>query len=79
MAVNYEGSSVQYNSILDYINYFFTAVFALECIFKLIAFGWSYFRNSWNIFDFCVVIASGLDIAMNQLNSTSLKFLRVGP
>lgn len=64
MAVNFEGSSAEYNKILEYINYFFTGVFVLECIFKLIAFGLSYFKNSWNVFDFCVVCASILDIAM---------------
>jgi hypothetical protein len=79
MAVNMEGASEEYNNILDMINYFFTSVFVLECLLKLIAFGGSYFRTAWNIFDFCVVSASIFDIAMNQLNATSLKFLRVGP
>lgn len=79
MAVNFEGSSAIYNTALDYINYFFTSVFALECILKIIGFGGSYFKTSWNIFDFCVVCASLFDITMNQLSSTSLKFLRVGP
>lgn len=79
MAVNFEGSSSQYNSILDNINYFFTSVFILECILKLIAFGISYFKNSWNIFDFCVVFASVIDISLSLLNAKSLRFLRVGP
>jgi hypothetical protein len=47
------------------VNYFFTGVFVLECIFKLISFGLSYFKTSWNVFDFCVVNASILDIVMN--------------
>ena len=65
MAINFEGSSKEFNNVLDYINYFFTGVFALECIMKLIAFGPSYFKTGWNIFDFCVVTASFFDIIMN--------------
>lgn len=68
MAVNYEGSSVEYNLALDMINYVFTGVFVIEAILKLLAFGISYFRNSWNVFDFCVVCASIIDILMGQLN-----------
>ena len=64
MAISYEGSSLEYNQILDNINYFFTSVFIIEATLKMIAFGFSYFRNSWNVFDFCVVCASLVDIVM---------------
>jgi hypothetical protein len=50
--------------VLDYVNYFFTAVFALEAILKLIAFEFSYFKSGWNRFDFIVVITSFIDIVM---------------
>lgn len=79
MAVVFENSSAFYNSMLDNINYFFTTVFAIECVLKLISFGSTYFQTAWNLFDFFVVSASMFDIAMNQLNASSLKFLRVGP
>ncbi len=65
LAVVFDDSPKSYNDTLDSINYFFTVVFALECILKLIAFGSSYFHNSWNIFDFFVVFSSGIDIVMN--------------
>ena len=51
----------------------------MECVLKLIAHGLSYFSSGWNKFDFFVVLASFLDIAMNALAGSSLKFLRVGP
>jgi hypothetical protein len=79
LAVIYDDSSQVYNNTLDSINYFFTLVFALECILKLLAFGTSYFNNSWNVFDFFVVCSSAIDIILDQLNSVNLKFLRVGP
>ena len=46
---------------------------------KIIAQGSSYFKNSWNKFDFFVVVASFFDIIMGELSSTGLKFLRVAP
>ena len=79
MAVGYEGMSVNFSYILDMINYVFTTIFVVEATLKLIAFGKHYFKNNWNVFDFCVVIASLFDIMMGLMDSSSIKFLRVGP
>ena len=79
MAMSFEGQPDKYSQGLDYSNYIFTAVFALECLLKIIGNGWAYFRPTWHKFDFFVVVSSFLDITMNNLASTSLKFLRVGP
>ena len=68
MAMQFEGSSQQYNSILESINYAFTSIFVIEAVLKLIAFGTSYFKMGWNIFDMCVVIASLFDIFMGNFN-----------
>jgi voltage-dependent calcium channel N type alpha-1B len=51
------------NVILNYIDYLFTAVFAIEMILKLIDLGvilhpGSYFRDFWNILDAIVVICA---------------------
>ncbi len=46
---------------------------------KLISYGLLYFKVSWNVFDFIVVVGSLLDIVLNTLDQSSLKFLRVGP
>jgi hypothetical protein len=46
-------------SILESINYFFTAVFTLEAIVKIIGLGpKGYFTKGWNVFDFIIVIIS---------------------
>lgn len=43
----------------DYINYFFTGMFTLEAIIKIIAFGIKgYFKQGWNVFDFLIVLVS---------------------
>jgi hypothetical protein len=79
MAATFEGQSDAYSGILEKINYFFTAAFALECIMKLIAHSSHYFSSGWNKFDFFVVSASFLDIVMANMSANSLKVIRVGP
>jgi hypothetical protein len=45
--------------VFDYINYFFTGMFTLEAIIKIIAFGIKgYFKQGWNVFDFLIVLVS---------------------
>lgn len=53
----------------------------MEAIFKLIAYGIiGYFKNSWNRFDFFVVLCSIIDIAMViVLKNVTSSILRVGP
>lgn len=48
----------------------FTIVFLVEGILKFIAFGLSYFNNSWNKFDFFIVAASIFDVIL-ELSPTS--------
>lgn len=81
MALSYEGMSNNYSSVLEKTNYFFTAVFTIECVLNLIALGWKgYWIISWNKFDFFVVITSLLDIFISLvLASASTNFLRIGP
>ena len=79
MGATFEGMSKEYSTILEKINYFFTAAFAIECTFKLIAHGGNYFNSAWNKFDFFVVSASFIDLVMANLSANSLKVIRVGP
>lgn len=50
-------------------NYIFTLIFIVEAILKLIGFGKSYFHNTWNKFDFFVVVASILDVLLKLLEN----------
>jgi len=47
-----------YKDVMEYLNYFFVAAFTLEAIFKIFAAHKFYFYESWNIFDFSVVVAT---------------------
>ena len=59
----------------------FTLIFLLEAIIKIIAYGNSYFKNSWNQFDFFVVVSSIIDVALEALQRLggNSKFFSMGP
>jgi hypothetical protein len=69
MAVFSEGMSNLVSTLLDFTNFGFTAVFIVEAALKIIAFGGSYLKNSWNKFDFFVVISSIFDVVLGQLDA----------
>ena len=50
--------------IISYINYTFAVIFTLEAALKIIGFGKHYFKDSWNIFDFTVVILTIVGIIL---------------
>ncbi|THD27891.1 Voltage dependent calcium channel [Fasciola hepatica] len=70
-----------YCSTLVYLNTAFTAMFTMECLLKLVAFGpKSYFRDWWNTFDFITVVGSITDVLVSELQDSSflsLGFLRL--
>jgi hypothetical protein len=78
MALQYEGARVELVNSLEFLNYIFSAIFFVEAFLKIIAYGDTYFEDSWNKFDFFVVISSILDILIFILGS-QLSFLAVGP
>lgn len=58
-----------YSDALDVLNMIFTAVFALEFVFKLAAFRFkNYFGDAWNVFDFIIVLGSFIDIVFSEVN-----------
>ena len=49
--------------VVEALNYFFTAVFALEMVFKLVGYGFiNYIRDGFNILDAIVVIVSLVEL-----------------
>ena len=67
--------------ILDYINYGFAVIFALEAVLKIISFGFkAYVRDTGNIFDFLIVIltivTSIISITMELDFGASTTFIR---
>ncbi|XP_067130873.1 sodium channel protein 1 brain-like [Centruroides vittatus] len=69
--------------ILEYMNIIFTTCFTLEAIIKITGLGYHYFRMPWNIFDFCIVIASIIGVIFEEalqkfiISPTLLRVIRL--
>lgn len=80
MAVFSEGQHKVVGSLLDFTNLIFTAIFIIEAGLKIVAFGGSYLNNSWNKFDFFVVVSSIFDILLQKVDMQSMELLsKIGP
>jgi hypothetical protein len=56
--------TVEFSNFLDFTGNIFSLIFFVEMVLKLIAFGDTYFKNSWNKFDFVVVSSSIFDVVI---------------
>ena len=73
-------------SLIEMVNYIFMVIFTLEAILKITAMGRNYFKESWNIFDFTVVVLTAIILGITWLGvggnlgvtSTILRSLRIG-
>ncbi|NWR37930.1 SCN4A protein, partial [Tachuris rubrigastra] len=75
---NQEGTK----EVLNKINYFFVAVFTVECVIKILALRQHYFKSGWNLFDFSVVVLSIVTIGLSEafrrfLSPTLLRTVRL--
>lgn len=80
LSMNYDGSSISYRNVLENINYIFTAIFIIELILKVIAFGLkNYLDSNWNKLDLFIVISSIIDLFINLFFNNTNSFFHVGP
>lgn len=80
MALTYHGASDSYINFINNANLAFTIIFILEAFLKIITLGFSsYWYNSWNKFDFCVVLTSIIDLILDYFNASTSNFLKIGP
>lgn len=76
----------KYNDFTEYANIIFSIIFMLEAILKLTAYGWRYFRDLWNVFDFLIVIGSlifivlkyGFKVELLMTATQVIRALRIG-
>ena len=72
-------------SVIEIINYTFAAIFTIEAIIKIIAMRGSYFSDSWNIFDFSIVMITAIFLGLKAFEvsvslgsgATILRALRI--
>uniref|UniRef100_A0A8C4I3F3 Voltage-dependent N-type calcium channel subunit alpha n=1 Tax=Dicentrarchus labrax TaxID=13489 RepID=A0A8C4I3F3_DICLA len=82
LMMKFYGAPDLYEAMLKYLNIVFTALFTLECILKIIAFGpLNYLKAAWNVFDFVTVLGSITDILVTEIKvrdkMINLSFLRL--
>ena len=67
LALSWYGQPEQWISILNKLNLFFTFIYTLEFVIKLLALGRDYFNDGWNIFDFTIVVSAWMGIIALQI------------
>nr|XP_014341084.1 PREDICTED: voltage-dependent R-type calcium channel subunit alpha-1E [Latimeria chalumnae] len=78
LMMKYYSAPTAYDLVLKYLNIAFTVLFSLECILKIIAFGFlNYFRDTWNIFDFITVVGSITEIILSDSKTFNMSFLKL--
>ncbi|TKS74426.1 putative voltage-dependent R-type calcium channel subunit alpha-1E DOE-1 [Collichthys lucidus] len=66
LMMKYYSAPPAYDAVLKHLNTAFTVLFSVECVLKIMAFGFlNYFRDTWNIFDFITVLGSITEIVVD--------------
>lgn len=65
LAIKYYDEPAYLGKIFDFMNYCFAAIFTIEAVIKLIALGWHYFKDGWNVFDFVIVIGTIISLIIS--------------
>ena len=52
---------------MEWLNFFFTCVFTIEAIIKIVVQSSAYFNDRWSIFDFVIVIFSWIDFVFGSV------------
>jgi len=70
----------------EVVNYVFMGIFTIEAIIKLIAMKCLYFKDTWNVFDFVVVVLTAVVLALSfipgnpidlKMQATLIRVLRI--
>lgn len=76
--------SDNWSGALSVANLIFTLAYCLEFMMKFFAYRWAYFREPWNVFDFCCVVIALVGVMAARLAHVTvggiifmLRFLRV--
>uniref|UniRef100_A0A8C7ZXC6 Calcium channel, voltage-dependent, R type, alpha 1E subunit b n=1 Tax=Oryzias sinensis TaxID=183150 RepID=A0A8C7ZXC6_9TELE len=80
LMMKYHSAPTAYDTVLKHLNTAFTVLFSMECILKIMAFGFvNYFRDTWNIFDFITVLGSITEIVVDlqSVNTINMSFLKL--
>ncbi|XP_015185099.1 PREDICTED: sodium channel protein para isoform X6 [Polistes dominula] len=83
MTLDHYQMSDTFSNVLDYLNMIFIVIFTSECLLKVFALRYHYFKEPWNLFDLTVVILSILGLVLSDIiekyfvSPTLLRVVRV--
>uniref|UniRef100_A0A8C4IPW6 Calcium channel, voltage-dependent, R type, alpha 1E subunit a n=1 Tax=Dicentrarchus labrax TaxID=13489 RepID=A0A8C4IPW6_DICLA len=82
LMMKYYSAPPAYDAVLKHLNTAFTVLFSVECVLKIMAFGFlNYFRDTWNIFDFITVLGSITEIVfpspLQFVDTFNMSFLKL--
>uniref|UniRef100_A0A4W6G3P5 Calcium voltage-gated channel subunit alpha1 E n=1 Tax=Lates calcarifer TaxID=8187 RepID=A0A4W6G3P5_LATCA len=80
LMMKYYSAPTAYDAALKHLNTAFTVLFSVECVLKIMAFGFlNYFRDTWNIFDFITVLGSITEIVVDLqfVDTFNMSFLKL--
>ncbi|XP_053996380.1 sodium channel protein para isoform X18 [Hylaeus anthracinus] len=83
MTLDHYQQTQTFSDVLDYLNMIFIVIFTSECLMKIFALRYHYFKEPWNLFDFVVVILSILGLVLSDIiekyfvSPTLLRVVRV--
>lgn len=65
---DYSNGKERNNEMIELLGYFFSVIFTIEAILKIISMGFlvnkhSYLRDPWNVMDFIIVLAGLVELA----------------
>eukprot|EP00941_MAST-03F_sp_MAST-3F-sp1_P005593 g5593.t1 len=72
MACKSFGQSTEIELVFEILNYVFAIIFTIEAIMKLMGLGRRYFMDSWNVFDFIVVVGTNTGIAVKIITGLNV-------
>ncbi|XP_017797362.1 PREDICTED: sodium channel protein para isoform X1 [Habropoda laboriosa] len=83
MTLDHYQQTQTFSYALDSLNMIFIVIFTSECLMKIFALRYHYFKEPWNLFDFVVVILSILGLVLSDIiekyfvSPTLLRVVRV--
>ena len=86
LAMHFHNMPVTMIRVFEVINYVFMGIFTIEAVIKLIAMKCLYFYDSWNVFDFIVVVLTAVVLVLSfipgnpidlKMQATLIRVLRI--
>ena len=65
LAMSWYGESASVTQFTTLANFVFMGIFTIEAFIKIVAMKCSYFKDSWNVFDFVVVVFTPIVIVIS--------------